>query len=264
LYSNSAENKPFAILLTQHTMKAYIQTDKKGNFYNVNAFIANEGFEHLGWETHKYWLVDEIEDNDPATLVVGGIGNVRKRLKNVGIEKPFGEIDYPAELTKYLGRKVWTSTIEELFDNEHNWNVFIKPRNDTKKFTGKVVKEYKDFIGLVDKSNPTEIWCSEIVTFKTEWRCFIRYNSILDIRQYKGVWDSKLDLTVVQNAVNDFKSSPSAYALDFGIDEDNHMKLVEVNNGHSLGSYGISSINYAKFLSARWAELTKTKDYAHF
>jgi hypothetical protein len=245
-------------------MKAYIQTDKTGNFYNVNAFIANEGFELLGWETQKYFSVDEITDNDPETLIVGGIGNVRKRLQSLGIDKPITEIDYPLELTKYLGRKVWASTIEELFDNEKDWNVFVKPKNDTKKFVGKVVKEYKDFIGLVDKDNPTEIWCSEIVNFKTEWRCFIRYNSILDIRQYKGVWDSTLDLTVIQNAVNDFISSPNAYALDFGVDENNNMKLVEVNDGHSLGSYGISSTNYAKFLSARWAELTKTKDYANF
>jgi hypothetical protein len=245
-------------------MKAYIQTDKTGNFYNVNAFIANEGFDLLGWETQKYFLVDEIEDNDPETLVVGGIGNVRKRLKRLGIENPLNDIDYPSELTNYLGRKVWASTIEDLFDNQQNWNVFIKPKNDTKKFVGKVVKEYKDFIGLVDKNNPTEIWCSEIVNFKTEWRCFIRYNSILDIRQYKGLWDSKLDLNIIQNAVDDFKNSPNAYALDFGIDEHNKMKLVEVNDGHSLGSYGISSTNYAKFLSARWAELTKTKDYANF
>lgn len=245
-------------------MKAYIQTNKKGNFYNVNAFVANEGFELLGWETQKYFLVDEIEDNDPETLIVGGIGNVRKRLQRFGIEKPFNEMDYPSELSKYLGRKIWASTIEELFDNQQNWNVFIKPKNETKKFAGKVVKEYKDFIGLVDKNNPTEIWCSEIVSFKTEWRCFIRYNSILDIRQYKGVWDATLNLSIIQNAIDDFKSSPCAYALDFGIDENNNMKLVEVNDAHSLGSYGISSVNYAKFLSARWAELTNTKDYANF
>ncbi|AEE48412.1 MAG TPA: ATP-grasp domain-containing protein [Haliscomenobacter sp.] len=245
-------------------MKAYIQTDKYGNYYNVNAYVANDGFQTLGWETEKYFSVDELTDNDPESLIVGGIGNVRKRLKQFGIKRPSNEIDYPKELEKYLGRKVWASTIEEIFYNDQNWNVFIKPKKETKKFAGTVVKQYKDFIGLVDKDNPTEIWCSEIVSFKTEWRCFIRYGEILDIRQYKGVWDSKLDLDVVKSAVEDFKNSPASYALDFGIDENNRMKLVEVNDGHSLGTYGISATNYAKFLSARWAELTKTKDYADF
>ncbi len=245
-------------------MKAYIQTDKFGNFYNVNAYVANDGFQTFGWETEKYFSVNAITDNDPESLIVGGIGNVRARLKQLGIDRPLTEIDYPQELKKYFGRNVWESTIEEVLNNEQNWNIFIKPKKETKKFVGKVIVDFKDFIGLVDKDNPTEIWCSEIVNFKTEWRCFIRYGQILDIRQYKGAWDSKLDLQVIQNAVKDFKSAPAAYALDFGIDENNVMKLVEVNDGHSLGTYGISGTNYAKFLSARWAELTKTKDYADF
>ncbi|MBF4488089.1 hypothetical protein [Flavobacterium sp. CSZ] len=53
-------------------MKAYIQTDKSGNYYNVNAYVANEGFQTLGWETEKYFSVDEITDNDPESLIVGG------------------------------------------------------------------------------------------------------------------------------------------------------------------------------------------------
>lgn len=214
-------------------MKAYIQTDKSGNYYNVNAYVANEGFQTLGWETEKYFSVEDIEDNDPESLIVGGIGNVRKRLEKFGIERPSNEIDYPKELEKYLGRKVWVSTIEEIFTDEKNWNIFIKPKKETKKFTGKVVKNYKDFIGIVDNDNPTQIWCSEIVNFKTEWRCFIRYGEILDIRQYKGAWDSKLDLSVIKNAIKDFKSAPASYALDFGIDDNDTMKLVEINDGHS-------------------------------
>jgi hypothetical protein len=245
-------------------MKAYIQTHKSGDFYNVNAFVANDGFTTLGWETVKYSSIDEMTDLDPEHLIVGGIANVRKQLARLGINSPAHEIDYPHELETYLGRKVWASTIEEIVENQQNWNVFVKPKDETKKFVGKVVRDYKDFIGLIDKDNPTQIWCSELVDFKTEWRCFIRYGEILDIRQYKGAWDSTLDLSFVKNAIQDFKSSPAAYALDVGIDDQNQMKLVEVNDGHSLGTYGISGVNYAKFLSARWAQLTKTKDYADF
>lgn len=245
-------------------MKAYIQTDKNGNFYNVNAYIANEGFQTMGWETQKFSTLEEIPDFEPAHLVVGGIGNVRKRLAQLGIAPPAQEIDYPPTLTKYLGRKVWTSTIEELLENAHNWHVFVKPKNETKKFAGKVLKSYTDFIGLVDKENPTEVWCSEIIDIVTEWRCFIRYGEILDVRQYKGAWDSQIDLQVVKNAIRDFTSAPAAYALDFGVDIHKNMLLIEVNDGHSLGSYGTQPVLYAKFLSARWAELTKTKDFANF
>jgi ATP-grasp domain, R2K clade family 3 len=249
---------------TKNLMKAYIQTDKIGNYVNVNAFIANEGFIKLGYETEKFYNLDEIPTTDPEIIIVGGITNVRQRLIQLGIKNNAIPTDYPEELGQYLGRKVWKSTIEAIFQDESKWGIFIKPKDETKKFTGKVVQEYRDFIGLVDNNHPTIIWCSEITHFITEWRCYVRYGKILDIRQYKGAWDSKIDVSVVKNAINDFITAPSAYALDFGIDENGSMKLVEVNDGYSLGSYGMNSINYAKILSARWAQMTNTKDYIDF
>lgn len=244
-------------------MKAYIQTDKFGEFYNVNAFIANEGFNHFGFETEKFYKVEEIEDKNAEHIVVGGIGNIRKRLGILELERNQNEIDYPIELQKYLDRKIWKSTLETIL-KEQKFNIFIKPDIETKKFPGKVFKNEFDFIGLIDEDNPTKVLCSEIIDFKTEFRCFVRYKEILDIRRYKGDWDKTIDLNVVKNAISDFTSQPNSYALDFGITEDKKTILVEVNDGHSLGSYGISSQNYAKFLSARWSQLTNTTDYLNF
>lgn len=245
-------------------LKAYIQTDAAGDYYNVNAFVANEGFKTAGWQTEKYVSADEIPDLNPSHVVVGGIGNVRKRLALLGIARPVGEIDYPAELQSYLGRNIWSTTLEALLKDEHLWPVFAKPKNETKKFAGKVMAAYKDFIGLVDPAHPTEIWCSDLVAFQTEWRCFIRYGEILDVRRYKGAWDTRIDLGIVKSAVADFVHAPAAYAMDFGIDTQGQLKLVEINDGHSLGTYGMHSFNYAKFLAARWAQLTQTPDYLHF
>lgn len=241
-------------------MRTYIQSNQDGEFYNVNAFVAYEGFTALGWEVVKFRDIDEIEDRDPEDIVVGGIGSVRKRLDVLGMARRNEEIDYPSALSGYFGRKIWTMTIRELFENERHWNIFIKPKDYTKKFAGKVVKTYADFIGLIEEGSDTTLWCSEPVEFITEWRCFVRYGQILDIRPYKGAWDSRLDLSVVRSAVRDFTDAPAAYGLDFGIDRAGNMKLVEVNDGHSLGTYGIAPTNYAKFLSARWAEMTRTVD----
>ena len=245
-------------------MKAYIQTDKNGEFYNVNAFTAYEGFKNFGFETEKFFDVNEITDDNPEHIVVGGIGNVRKRLQNLGIVRSNKEIDYPEELLPFLKRKVWESTINEVFKDKDNRNIFIKPKTETKLFTGKVIKNEMDFLDLIYEGKNTEVYCSELINFKTEWRCFIRYKEILDIRRYKGDWDTKLDVKVVENAIKTFNSQPNSYALDFGIDENNETILVEVNDGHSLGTYGLSSAHYAKFLSARWSELTQTEDYLNF
>lgn len=245
-------------------MKAWIQTDANGDCYNVNAFIAREGFRSLGWETEKFYLLEEISSLDPEELIVGGIANVRKRLELLGFPHSGNEIDYPEPLKKYLHRRIWSSTIEELMHQEDQWNVFVKPKSETKKFAGKVIRKHLDFVGLVDPDSPTEIWCSEIIPFLTEWRCFIRYGEILDIRRYKGAWDTQPDLSVIRKAITDFIEAPAAYALDFGMDDSGRMVLVEVNDGHSLGSYGIQPTDYARFLSARWSEMTQTKDYLYF
>lgn len=162
-------------------MKAYIQTDKGGDFYNVNAFIANEGFKHFGYEVVKYYDVDAIESTNPEDILVGGIGNVRKRLKNSGVELDLTGIDYPQELRKYLKREVWTSTLENILEQKR-FGIFVKPDVETKKFAGKVFNNELDFIGLIDEGKSTVVLCSDLVDFKTEYRCFIRYRDILDIR----------------------------------------------------------------------------------
>ncbi|MCS3867393.1 hypothetical protein J3D55_000309 [Chryseobacterium ginsenosidimutans] len=244
-------------------MKAYIQTDKDGEFYNVNAFVAFEGFKNFGYETEKFFDADEISDDNPENILVGGIGNVRKRLQNLNINRPKKEIDYPEELKPFLKRKIWESSINEVF-NKKEWNIFIKPKTETKLFTGKVINNEMDLLGLMYKEDDIKIWCSELIDFKTEWRCFIRYKEILDIRRYKGDWDTKIDVKTVASAIESFTSQPYSFALDFGVNKNGETILVEVNDGHSLGTYGLSSTHYAKFLSARWSELTQTEDYLYF
>ena len=70
---------------------------------------------------------------------------------------------------------------------------------------------------------------------------------------------------VIKQAVQDYKTAPAGYSLDFGVTDTGRTLLIEVNDGYALGSYGLFYIDYAKLLSARWAELTGTKDeYAEF
>ncbi|MEM6807236.1 MAG: DUF4343 domain-containing protein, partial [Bacteroidota bacterium] len=69
-------------------MKAYIQTDKRGDFYNVNAFLAAVGFNSLGFETQKYVDTDDVQHKERDSIFVGGVGMIRKRLSYLGIDKP--------------------------------------------------------------------------------------------------------------------------------------------------------------------------------
>jgi hypothetical protein len=241
-------------------MKAYIQTNKEGGYYNVNAFLAAVGFNSLGFEVFKYFDAQDVDEKEREAIFVGGVGMVRKRLKALGIDKQ-DEIEYPSELHNFLNRKIWTSTLKEIIRAEKT-GIFIKPL-ETKLFQGKVILEFKDFIGL-NYAEEVNVWCSEIVDIVTEWRCFVRYGVLLDVRYYKGDWGSQLDLEVVEDAISKFKTQPASYCLDFGVDKKGTHYLIEVNDGHSLGTYGMGAISYAKFLSARWSELTQTEDYLNF
>ena len=48
--------------------------------------------------------------------------------------------------------------------------------------------------------------------------------------------------------------------MDFGVTDRGETRLVEVNDGFSLGCYGLEPILYARLLCARWSELVGVAD----
>ncbi len=119
--------------------------------------------------------------------------------------------------------------------------------------------------GLKQFGIDKDVWCSEPINIVAEWRCFVRYGRILDIRPYKGdYYNYHYDFRVIENCISDYKTAPAGYAVDFGVTDDDRTILIEVNDGYALGSYGLLYYDYAKLHSARWAELTGTKDFYDF
>ena len=110
----------------------------------------------------------------------------------------------------------------------------------------------------VEKGEP--LLCSKPVNFQTEWCAFVRYRVIWDVRLYRGNWHAHYGSNVLDNTVRAYTGTPAGYAMDFGLTEDGRTLLVEINDGFALGSYGLDPIQYAKLLSARWAELTGIHD----
>ena len=242
-------------------MKVYIQAKDKHLPHNYNFFNAYQGFKEMGFETVMFNNYDELSKSNKEDVVVGYVNTVRKRLSDFNITAP--EIDYPKELTKYLGRKIWHAKLSQITNNPDLWPLFVKPVED-KKFTGVIVRSTKDLIGCGTYGENPDVFCSNIVNFTAEWRCFVRYGRILDVRPYKGDWKLHYDPSIIENAVKDYYNAPNGYAIDFGVTDDRRTLMIETNDGYALGCYGLFYINYAKLLSARWAELTKTKDECAF
>jgi hypothetical protein len=120
-------------------------------------------------------------------------------------------------------------------------------------------------MGCGDQHEDTAVWCAEPVQLVAEWRCFVRYGRILDVRPYKGDWRAHFDPAVVDAALAAYApEAPAAFSLDVGCTATGATVVVEVNDGYALGAYGLMPLAYAKFLSARWAQMSGTQDYCDF
>lgn len=214
----------------------------------------------MGFET-IFFYQDEVNAATTDDIIVADVSTSKNFLKKNSIE--YHDYDYPQDLQAYLKRKIWRSTINVINANPEMWPVFVKPIED-KLFTGRLIKSPFDLIGCGNENSDVEIWCSFPVNFLSEYRCFVRYGKILDIRRYKGSYKHSIDYDVVESVVKNYKHAPAGYAIDFGVTDSGDTLLIEVNDGFALGDYGLFYIDYAKLLSARWCGLVGIKDECNF
>ena len=248
-------------------MRAFIQKSDEGEFISEPCYVAYFGFAQMGWEIVPFKDIPP-EGLSRQDVVVGWIGSVRTALKNLGITPP-EEIDYPEEIRQYLGRRVWRSTMHTVTAQDDKWPLFVKSVKG-KAIDGFVCDSIKSLVGRGAQED-FDVWCSDVVDFAAEYRCFIRYGKVMDVRRYKGDWRHALDRETVERCVKDYTSAPAAYSLDFGVARDSSGRgidgrtlLVEANDGYAMGSYGLFANSYAKLISARWHELVNIPDPCQF
>jgi hypothetical protein len=236
---------------------AYIQKLLDGSFVDSNAYTAELGFSALDFEIRGFTTIDRrtLKPNRDE-IVCGTISSVKTILTNLNINIP-DELNYPKELSEYLGRFIWSSKIKDVLIAD-KYPIFIKPLN-TKMFDGLMIESPTDIAILAERLrtdiNDLEILCSEPVNFLAEYRCFIHKGKIVDIRKYKGSWEAYINPELIKEMVEKYKTSPIAYSLDIGITDDCKNLLVEANDAYSIGHYGLDPIEYAKLLYSRWCEI---------
>ena len=240
-------------------MRAFIHCDSTGYPCNTSAFTAFVGLREMGHECIFFQRYEELLANNHSKeeIIVSGIGMIRRRLQDFGIA--CNGINYPEELGKYLGRRIWKLTINEIANMPAAWPVFVKSV-EGKRLSGRVVNGTHDLVGCGCLEENYKVLCSEPVHFIAEWRVFVRYGKVLDVRPYKGDWKVHYDPNVIERAIKDYTTAPNAYGIDFGVTSNGETLLVEVNEGYALGCYGLFPHLYAKLILTRWAELTGTSD----
>jgi len=196
----------------------------------------------------------------PTTLVAGHIPVVMSALRQIGVNPPPPD-DYPTSLRPWLHRRTWTSTVKDVVHQLQegvSTPFFAKPLGRFKRFRGHIFSSWDDLRALGGASDNTELACSEEVHWKTEHRIYVVEGGIVGIRHYLGDSNISPDHKQVDQAVSTFESSgeaPAGYGIDFGVLENGQTALVEVNDGYSLGSYGLEDHHYANLIIARWHQL---------
>lgn len=195
------------------------------------------------------------------TLVVGYVPVVLGALAQIGAKVPEPN-DYPDCLKPFLRRRVWESTIGEVSDAVYDGrfgSAFVKPKGRLKHFTGLVIDSPADLFHLGSTSRRQAVLCSEVVRWQSETRYFVVRGRIVGARSYSGDDSIVPDDEVVRAAVAALAASGEALAgfgIDFGVLGSGEMALVEMNDGFSLGSYGLDDALYTDLVIARWCELT--------
>lgn len=194
------------------------------------------------------------------TLVAGTISVVEGALRQIGIKPPETN-DYPSCLEPFLHRRIWESTLRNMISRVHDGisePLFVKPLGRRKRFTGNVFATPTDLMFLEGTSRSLPVYCSDVVEWRSEYRAFIINGQIVGLRRYSGDSQALPDESVIKEAVARYQDSgeaPAAYAIDFGVLRDGRTALVEINDGFSIGSYGLDKSAYADLTITRWCEL---------
>jgi hypothetical protein len=217
---------------------------------------SRRGFWLLGVETSTFESTEEISeigDLSPTVGLAGYIEDVHRALAKLGLPTP-KSIDYPEELTDFLGRSLRQMKLGEIRSMADSY--FIKPVQH-KIFNGMIWNNDKLSRRLiVTQADDVDVWVSGLVNFVSEYRSFILDGQVLDCRHYKGDWSKAPDKSVVEAGAAAMKGhSPIAYCLDWGVTDDGRTLLVEFNDGYSFGHYGLNPVFCAHMLSARWYEM---------
>lgn len=264
----------------------YLQFNDRGKFEPEEQALAEyfgEG-EYKGFYK-KHFLRDRFQITKDD-FISGDIDVMFHAMKRLGIKYSYN--DYPECLRPYLHRRIWESNLgevrERLFNDlgnevELGLNWFIKPKDKLKRFTGFVCETIDDLQYCNNAGNQTKIWCSEPVTFVSEFRCYLRKKwpgfkisegRVLTFGSFKKDYNQDNYLKVAEFVTKlPFEVTsklPSACALDFGILSTGEVALIEVNDAFSLGLYTACNgtvesyrSNYCECLIQRWEELKNGK-----
>lgn len=187
-------------------------------------------------------------------LFVGSVEFMKEVFSKVGIED--------ARVPKNSNREHKVMTLGEAKLISKNKSIFIKPF-DIKLFTGFVLDQMiHTSISDVSDDSLVMVYDTFNSPIKSEWRCYVHRNEVVDIRNYSGdifTYPSHDYLGILLDKIDNEEEFPVSYTIDIGILEYNTNVVIEYNDMWSIGNYGIPNDLYLRLLKDRYFEIIKNK-----
>ena len=250
-------------VLVQHVVKGHPSYD---GFERSEYWFWERGYEviRFSYEELSDGKFDDILTHEAdSTIVRAGVGTVLLAIQRAGRTAP-NIVDLPQDLWPYAERRIWEATLgdfrREAISSEFDPPIHVKPLVHQKLFTGLVVSKFRDLIPTAHLGDDVQILCQEVMCFESEWRSYILRDKILQVCCYKGNPLLFPAPGIMQQAITAFRERPIAFSLDWAITPSGAIVLVEVNDGFSLGNYGLPGHLYTAMVEARWRQLMGLPD----
>lgn len=213
---------------------------------------CNLNYQKINFETIK------LLNHNIKSLFVGSVEFMREAFYyQAGFLEPKSIQENPFRIEEVMESWVFKEAIK----SGETW--FVKPYgpHTMKKFDGFVCNQLTisfmgNYNGKVIRSKPFE---QDILS---EWRAFIHYGKIVDIRNYSGDPTVFPDLNFVESAITHFPdvgNQPKAFCVDLAILEDGSNTLIEYTDMWALGAYGCDIRTYFTLLKTRYFEIITEK-----
>ena len=163
-------------------------------------------------------------------------------------------------MIKLFGCRIWNTTLKEFESRLLSGDyppVFAKPATRAKRFTGCVFDSEYDLSQVYGVSRQEQLFCSEVVTWLSEYRVYVVNSEIRSIDRYVGDATIKVDVAEIERAIQVLDKAGESYGdgIDFRVLDNGMTALIEMNEGFALGAYSIDRKNYTDLIIKRWEEI---------
>lgn len=238
------------------------EVNKHTGMMDSDTMVIYDSFNYINWYHNSseyklcfsylgadkiYHTIKDLLNNQNKVIVehqVIPVGSIEFVEAYLG--KEIKAINIPNDLNskEFTGRHIEICNIDRLNQLSKVYNkLFIKDATRCKKFEPMIYEPGTQYENL-----PNQLFVSEYIDIKSEYRAFIFRGNILDCRQYIGTYKDSYDYTLLEKAVNSWKDKPSAFTLDIAVTNDGKTVIIEAHNFISCGLYGFSDYNKLAYM----------------